>query len=224
MSALLRSAVFALILAFAAVYALVGSRPAAAMDFELATLSFDGKCKKHCPDVMVATGTMDLGTMNGFVTFAQGAAAKGASNVLIIDSPGGHLIEGLRLGLMLRRLKTTVFVGRVVERNGAVFAVNGSCMSACVYALMGGRKRFVTLGSLVGVHREMLPNSTGNDPQSVLRSAQRFPKIAAMLVDYSRKMGVDPALIALAEEYGAGGIRMLSPEDIARFRLARVAR
>ena len=101
MSALLRSAVFALILAFAAVCVLVGSRPAAAMDFELATLSFDGKCKKHCPDVMVATGTMDLGTMNGFVTFAQGAAAKGASNVLIIDSPGGHLIEGLRLGTRL---------------------------------------------------------------------------------------------------------------------------
>jgi hypothetical protein len=173
---------------------------------------------------MVATGEMDLGTTQEFVRFAQKSFSQGARNILVLDSPGGHLIEGIKLGLVLRRLNTTIFVGNVVERGDRSFAANGSCMSACVYALMGGRRRFVTQGSHVGVHRELLPGSTGNDPLSVLRSQRRFPKITEFVRNYTRRMGVDPALVDLAEQYGAGGIRILTAEDLARFRLARITR
>ncbi len=196
---------------------------AAAMEFKAASLSFGSKCRKRCPSLMVAQGEMTSGTVQRFLAFAQQASKSGTSNVLIIDSPGGHLVEGVNLGLVLRKLGTSVFVGRVVTLGGQTIAVNGSCMSACVYALMGGSKRFVTAGSRVGVHREYLPNSTGSDPMSVLRSTRRFPEVAKMLRDYSKKMGVNPALIDLAEQYGVGGIRILTTADLARFRLARIA-
>jgi hypothetical protein len=224
MSVLSRSAAFALLFVVVAAILAGASRPAGAMDFKLVTLSTNGECRQHCPSVMVATGSMSLGTMDAFISFAQQAAARGSSNVLIIDSPGGHLIEGIKLGMALRRLRTTVFVGRVIARDGTDLAVDGSCMSACVYALMGGNRRFVKLGSNVGVHRELLPSSMGHDPQSVFRSTQRFPEITAMLVRYTRQMGVDPALVALAEQYGPGGIRILTPGDLAHFRLAKVSR
>lgn len=197
--------------------------PVSAMDFRSVSLSFAGKCKKRCPSVMVASGEMTAGTVQSFLAFAQEAARQGTSDVLIIDSPGGHLMEGVKLGLVLRKLKTSVFVGRVVTLNGQTIAVNGSCMSACVYTLMGGHKRFVTAGSRIGIHREYLPNSTGDDPMSVLRSTRRFPEVTKMLRDYSTKMGVNPALIDLAEQYGVGSIRILTSSDIARFRLARIA-
>ena len=196
---------------------------AAAMDFKVVSLSFGSKCGKRCPGVMVANGEMTSGTVERFIDFAQQASKLGASNVLIIDSPGGHLVEGVNLGHVLRKLRTSVFVGRVVTLGGQRIAVNGSCMSACVYALMGGNKRFVPTGSRVGVHREYLPNSSGSDPLSVLRSTRRFPEVTQMLRAYSKKMGVNPALIDLAEQYGVGSIRILTPEDIKRFRLARIA-
>lgn len=197
--------------------------PVSAMDFRTADLT-SGKCKSRCPSVMVATGVITSGTTQRLIAFVQQAAGQRASNVLIIDSPGGHLIESLRLGLVLRKLRTSVFVGRVVSLNGQSVAVNGSCMSACVYTLMGGSKRFVTADSRVGVHREFLPNSTGSDPLSVLRSAQRFPRVTELLRAYSQRMGVSPALIDLAEQYGGGGIRILTPQDITRFRLAAIAK
>jgi len=197
--------------------------PASAMDFRVASLTFT-KCKKRCPTLMVASGEMTAGTTDRFIAFAQEAASQGTSDVLFIDSPGGHLLEGVRLGAVLRALKTSVFVGRVVTLNGQTIAVNGSCMSACVYTLMGGHKRFVTPGSRVGVHREYLPNSSGSDPLSVLRSTRRFPEVTTMLRDYSKRMGVNPALIDLAEQYGVGGIRILTAADITRFRLAKIAK
>lgn len=196
---------------------------ASSMEFKIATLTFGSKCRQRCPTVMVASGEMTLGTVKNFIAFAQQAAKLRASNVLIIDSPGGRLVEGVNFGLVLRKLRTNVFVGRVMSQDGHTAAVNGSCMSACVYTLMGGSRRFVTAGSRVGVHREYLPGSFGSDPMSVLRSTKRFPEVTAMLRDYSKKMGVNPALIDLAEQYGGGGIRILTPADIARYRLARIA-
>lgn len=198
---------------------------AAAMDFETLDLSPGGRCKaRRCPIVMVAAGEITPGTTQRFITFVQQAARQGANDVLIIDSPGGRLVESLNLGLVLRKLRTSVFVGRAVTSNGENFVVNGSCMSACVYMLMGGARRFVTVESRLGVHREFLPNSSGSDPLSVLRSTQRFPEASMMLRAYSRRMGVSPALIDLAEQYGVGGIRILTPQDIVRFRLAKIAK
>ncbi|MDQ0393839.1 hypothetical protein [Labrys monachus] len=210
-------------LAFAGVACLASPGPAAAMDFNLVRLSRGEQCRPRCPEVMVATGDMDLGTADAFLDFSQKAAARGASKMLIIDSPGGHLIEGMKLGFMLRSLGISIFVGRVGQQGGGNVAFNGSCMSACVYALMGGSKRFVMPGSRVGIHRELLPGSTGNDPISVLRSQRRFPQITQMVRNYAEQMGVDPALVDLAEQYGAGGLRILTPDDLTRFRLATIA-
>jgi hypothetical protein len=198
---------------------------ASAMDFHTAQLSSSGACKgRRCPSVMVASGEITSGTLDKFAGFLQQASRQGASNVLILDSPGGQVVESLRMGLVLRKLRTSVFVGRVTSLNGQTIVVNGACMSACVYMMMGGSKRFVSESSRIGVHREFLPNSTGSDPLSVLRSTQRFPEVANLLKAYSQHMGISPSLIDLAEQYGGGGIRILTPQDITRYRLAKISK
>src|SRR5215472_14729528 len=56
-----------------------------------------------------------------------------------IDSPGGQVFAGLEIGRLLRREAALVRVGR-----------GASCISACVFVLMGGAEREVAAGARIG--------------------------------------------------------------------------
>src|SRR5258707_620417 len=118
------------------------------MSFRLATLEGRG-CGARCPQVIVAEGVIQEDTPETFISFLGSAAGTpGVLDIVVIDSPGGRVVASMRLGAALRKLKATVFVGRV--GNGG--DMSGQCMSACVYAMMGGVKRVVPPASRLGIH------------------------------------------------------------------------
>lgn len=93
---------------------------------------------------------------------------------LYFDSHGGHVLGSLQLGLALRAHGMDTAVAR--EMN---------CLSACVYAFLGGRRRSIFDESLVGVHRfQSLAGPEGN-----LDESQR---LVALISDYTLAMGASP--------------------------------
>src|SRR5262249_37273276 len=133
------------------------------------------ECGATCPRVIEAQGTIVRDTPSAFANFIrQSGDVPGARRVVLIHSPGGVLRSGMELGMMFRRLGGSVFVGRFADLRTLVGAgalpagtvanmvrtgrtgdrpVSGACVSACVYAFLGGTERIVPSTSRLGVHR-----------------------------------------------------------------------
>jgi hypothetical protein len=191
------------------------------MKFRVARLGEGGKCGASCPVVVVAEGTINSQTPAEFLAFAkQVGRYKGVKNAVILNSPGGQVYPALQLGMMLRRIGTTVIIARAVGggADGEARFLPGGCMSACVYTMMGGKTRVVPPQSMVGIHR-MHRNAAdaerpSNQPIDVM-------PIRDALRSYVSKMGVDPSIVALAERTSEHTIYYLKPNEIKRFRLAK---
>jgi hypothetical protein len=201
--------------------ALAAASPAAAMNFRTAAIG--GACKARCPVVIVATGEIDDGTDREFVAFLQGLPNNQVRRLMFIHSPGGSLLGSMKFGLVLRAAKVATVVGQVIDRGDRSIPVSGACMSACVYAIMGGTQRYVQPSCKIGIHRASIAGSIGNSPLAVLLQQRRMPEnVGILLRSYAKLMGVNPVIIDWAEKIGPGGIRILSPAEIAQLRLAKI--
>ena len=136
---------------------------AQAMEFRAVPVG-DGRCGERCPQVVAAEGEIDESTPNAFLSFVRGNVGGGnLHGIVLLDSRGGKVVASMELGRALRRLGMAV----IVARPGAAYSDNGElysgrCYSACVYALMGGKRRVIPAQSRVGIHR-MFNYSTSFD-------------------------------------------------------------
>jgi hypothetical protein len=170
------------------------------------------ECPGGCRLAIEASGEITDSTPNDLVVFLRAnPAAYRARPVVLIDSLGGKIAAGLELGRIFRKIGVTAIVARISP--GAVMLDSGSCFSACVYALMGASTRIAPGQSRIGVHRMF----------SYDGDSRRFDngEMAVWLKRYAGAMGVSPELVAAAER-GGDAMRILTPAEIVRWRLARV--
>lgn len=210
---------------YASLIALAATNPFAAptradeMSFRLVTLA-DAHCAQHCPQVVAAEGEIVEETPDVFLRFLRMRTSREPlRGILLIDSPGGKVIASMELGQELRKLGMAVVVARIGAEGGPL--VSGRCYSACVYALMGGRKRVIPRQSRVGVHR-MFNFVDGVDPMSGETLRERRYADGGMrkaLSRYSATMGISRDLIALAERTSPDRVHLLTSAEIARWRL-----
>lgn len=213
----------------------------ASMSFKVVPLGDAAKCGDACPLVIQADGEIVDGTAERFVSFAQGNIASGRlKNVVFIQSPGGTLYGSIKLGATFRSLGTTVVVARIRERSADTqtqvenprrrgqFAVptadlsGAYCNSGCVYAVMGGRKRVIPPQSRMGVHRMQGQVVDGYDPVSrslMRRYVNGSDTTVSALKRYTAAMGIRPQLIDVAESIPHSTVKVLSRDEINRFRL-----
>jgi len=196
-----------------------GSAGAQAMRFRL--VPFDtGSCGAQCLQLIEGTGEISQDSADSFAAFvAQNLGHARISTALVLHSPGGHVGGALRLGFVLRELQATTIVGRVGAN--ATTIADGICASACVYLFMGGAKRYVPPGSRLGVHA-MANIPSPRDIVGFGDIGPRVPteKAADALREYVRLMGVNPAIVELGQETPHTSLRVLTPAEIARFKLA----
>lgn len=195
---------------------------AGAMDYQLLDSEIEG-CRGPCPKLVFASGTISLNEHTDFLAFVSEARKRGPiSNLVIIHSPGGFAVGGLKLGTVLRKLKMSVMVansaGGTVTRSSGL--TSGACASACVFALAGGVQRFSTPGSLIGVHR----SHTGRavlDPvtRTKINGTVNHGEIASYLSGYFRSMGVNPALTAIIDATPSEAIRWLTADELRQHRV-----
>ncbi len=210
----------------------------ARMQFTAVSLG-DGTCGTKCPIVIQAEGRITREAANDFIAIAKRASDEGRLlNMVLIHSPGGSVVGSMMLGATFRTLGTTVVVARV-NRGGGFFSspsvdsrsgrvipqgavTNAMCNSACVYAVMGGKKRVIPTDSRMGVHRMQSEENYGFDPVSgrVVTDKKTGSQQEVMaLKRYSKFMGIDPRIIDLAESVPHEDIRILSASQVLGFKL-----
>ena len=185
------------------------------MTFRLVPAGNSSGCPGVCGTSITAEGEITDATPEDFRTFLRSNAATHRGRVLVfINSPGGKIVAGIELGKIFRKIGVTASVARIAEGEEGTAAepVGGICFSACVYALMGAQRRIAPRDSKIGIHR-MFAYDGGS---------RRFDngEMAAMLRRYSNMMGVNPELVAATEQGTSDAIRILTPAEIARWRLA----
>jgi hypothetical protein len=198
-------------------------QPAQAREMTFRLVTLGGQCGGPCPHVIAAEGEIVESTPEAFLEFVQSNVGGGRlRSVVLLDSPGGKVTASMELGYALRRLGAAVIVARPTtqtSRSGDLLA--GRCYSACVYALMGGRKRVIPPRSKVGVHR-MFKYVLARDPaggEPLRKRNYDHGRMRAALMRYSQTMGVSNRLIAFAERMSPGRLYLLSPAEISRWRL-----
>src|SRR5262245_3048764 len=71
------------------------------------------KCGNTCREWIAATGAIVDSTVIDFEAFARARDVKGAT--MVIESPGGNVVQGLALGREFRRLEIITSVGKVIK-------------------------------------------------------------------------------------------------------------
>lgn len=214
---------------------LLAAAPGAAMDFT--TIPIDSACSEtNCPRAIVAEGEINASVPAEFSRFLRRELqVPGLHAIVFLNSPGGVVESSLKLGEMLHHSGAAVVVGRPVAGAATAAArgrkgrgkvaglgiVPGHCASACVYTLMGAKKRVVPQGARLGVHR-MSARMVAREPAGGSTTGSRVyagDREIGELRAYVARVGGSQDLISLAESVPHDQIRVLSAAEIRRFRL-----
>ena len=189
------------------------------MNFRIAKMDSPG-CGAKCPEVVVADGVIEPETPLAFLDFAKTATLSHAlRGVVFLNSPGGNVVASMELGAVFRRLRLAAIVAGFAASGDLSGPVAGECVSACVYALMGATRRVAPPSSRIALHRMSV---TLADASGSGIAARRFAdaRLVALVARYASRMGVSPALVWSAESLPPDHIHLLTPQEIAHWRLA----
>ena len=144
-----------------------------------------------------------------------------------INSPGGNLLAGMKIGTLIRQAGANTYIGSLIRNpafntSGKIVVkepIAGSCYSACTLAFLGGVYRYTVGNSQFGVHR--FSSSSQLSTENDLDEAQI---VSAAISNYIRDMGVDPGLFNLMVESGKDSIRLLSEEELTNLNVVNNGR
>ncbi len=183
------------------------------------------KCGKQCREWISASGAIVDTTVMDFEAFAQARDVRGAT--VVLDSPGGSVVQGLALGREFRRLEIVTTVGRTVRIGAesdqrAMLSPNATCNSMCVYVLLGGVQRNVPEEARVLVH-QIWPASKRNDANATTYSAANvvaIQRVSGELGRYIVDMGADIELFEISSRIPPWEeMRSLTREELRRLRI-----
>jgi ATP-dependent protease ClpP protease subunit len=127
-----------------------------------------------------------------------------------VDSQGGEIFATLEIGRLLRAAGASIAVGP-----------GASCISACVFLLMGAIERHISAAARVGIHRPSLRAPQEGGP----RPAYEDEIVAAMseqLVLYAQQMNVPRTLIDAMMVVPPDRVKLLSASELALYGIKRV--
>jgi hypothetical protein len=132
-------------------------------------------------------------------------------SILAIHSPGGSLLEGMKLGKVIRAAGLFTYVGRESANPNDPMRP-GECYSACALAFLGGQFRWIYPASMYGVHRF---NFTGQ----IQQNTDVTQILSASIVQYIRDMGVDPTLFNAMTSTSSDSIYILPQSQLKQWRV-----
>jgi hypothetical protein len=201
--------------------AFAGAASASPMTFRLEPLGGPGGCRGSCPMAIVAEGQITNSTPDEFVEFLrENASNRDVRTVVFLHSEGGYVVASMELGQIFRRIGAATVVARLAPQGGGGRFLSANCLSACVYAFMGGRKRVAPHGSALGIHRMFANQEQGSWLDSHVVRRYDDGAMAAHLMAYSVRMGVSRDLIRTAEHISSSQLHLVTSAEMARWNLA----
>jgi hypothetical protein len=130
---------------------------------------------------------------------------KLAGNAVGFASNGGDFEASMRLGRLLRELGLSTVVAR-----------NEQCMSACVFAFMGGERR--TVEGRLGVHRPWFPVAQDFPDRQI-----KFRSLQKSLRAYIDEMDFPDSLYETVMAVPPESMHILAPAELKRFYLEGIS-
>jgi hypothetical protein len=130
--------------------------------------------------------------------------------IVFFNSPGGHLVEAMGVGRLLRQRGFDTDVGG--RAPDSVLARPGVCYSACPFAYAGGVRRSLEPGSTLGVHRAA--NSVPVPDEGAFQGV-----VSDQAAGYLADMGISRDLLAIMSEVPHDSIRELTRQEAERVGL-----
>ena len=127
-----------------------------------------------------------------------------------VDSQGGEVFAALEIGRILREERASITV-----RDGA------SCISSCVFLLMGAVERNVSDGARLGIHRPSLGAPGRVGPRKAGEDAV-VDALADQLALYAQQMNVPRAIVDEMMSIPAHRLRLLRSSDLAGYGIFAV--
>ena len=149
-------------------------------------------------NTVVADGDIVASTPEKFKEFLDANQFDGSIRNVALNSNGGNLIAGLKLGRMIRKnsLGTTVAKYPYVGKNDPKShdSMVGGCFSSCAFAFIGGQRRFMETGSRLGFHQFSSSKSLleSNTQRQITQAAAQL--IGADILEYIVAMDINPLL------------------------------
>lgn len=126
------------------------------------------------------------------------------------DSPGGALVEGIEMGEFIATLPNTT-QSHVGGRN----AGSAICASACVYAYLGAKFRYLAPRAKIGVHKFYMEGKSMRGGEALALSQD----LSGMIVSYLRERGVDAEFFQDIVSSTGDGIYWVPHERLASLRV-----
>lgn len=172
---------------------------------------------------IVIEGEFEPGLADRFERFMESEHPEAFT--VALNSPGGSLIEGIKLGSLFRRYELWTSVERQLPYNGsyAEFDTNAICASACAIAFLGGKLRFLANDQQLGFHQFYRAKSATNliedylEEQDISGDSQLM---SALLVSYLSELGdIDLNLMLLAANTPPDEMYWVSLEEAAELNI-----
>ena len=129
-------------------------------------------------------------------------------SIVYFNSPGGSLIGGVEIGRVIRKNQISTSVGKKKENKDNI-QKEAICFSACTFAYLGGKFRYMSGNSFFGVHRFY---SKINLPDA----EDRAQIISAMIVSYLQEVGISEQFFVEMTRAGPNEIALLSVPEMER--------
>lgn len=171
------------------------------MTFRIATA---GGCPSQ--GCIVASGEIGPDSIRDFSRLLRTSDVQPGA-LVVLNSPGGDLAAGLKLGALIRRAGLDTRVQAVDIRDDAWFS-GGRCASACAFAFLGGRNRAVPPDAAYGVHQFRAANEAPVGPAQSQR-------LAAAILDYLDALQVSPRLASEALKTESHRVRWLMADELS---------
>jgi hypothetical protein len=196
-----------------------------------------GACGPGCSEWIAAEGAFDQEAPLRLRQLLNSLQRKGRP--IFFHSSGGIIGAALGVGSVLRQHKMEAGVGhtipsgcrdtlkfddachKLMQSGGELRArlrVNGAvCASACAYALIGASRRSIANQARVGVHESQhMPSGDSATLGTTANAATRRAETIDVKKRYAIRMGVDAAIVDLAERTKRPSMHWLSRNEIAR--------
>lgn len=196
---------------------LCSSVPAFAMELSKVDRRRDQTCEANCEHWIQAEGSITAESVVQFNALVDALPVKRRITVFL-SSPGGSVVGAMALGKAFRAAKANVVIASLTKDRELNLQAGARCVSACAYAFLGGVRRSLAPGSQVGLHRMVSLRNEG--PFGVFQKRiYDNGSLKILLEEYVSEMGVNSEIVDVAERSRPDAIRILTAEEIEKWRI-----
>ncbi|MGD1888598.1 MAG: hypothetical protein ACFB01_16055, partial [Cohaesibacteraceae bacterium] len=166
-----------------------------------------------CPDCRYirAAGDIEAYTAAQFRQFVRNYNLQGQGLTVVLNSPGGDVVAGLRFGRDIRDFGLHTQVGRAQPlTTGGHSMRTGDCASSCTFSFLGCGERYAE-DDVIGGHR-FYPGHMEPDERGVMRPGDEA--VSAMIKVYAMDMGVDAGFIDMSLNVPPSDMRYMSNREL----------